>query len=93
MPNSVKKSDGDAFTGVSFGGCAKAQDACGMTDCNQACTQVVGEAGDPAALEQATTSPVSVRPTSDQEGDDPRFATNNGLQMEQTVEARGQWVD
>ncbi len=82
MPNSLKKSDGDAFAGVSFGGCAKAQDACGMTDCNQACTQAVGEAGDPAVLEQVTLKPVpAVHP------DD-----IDALQQQQTVEARAQVV-
>lgn len=71
-----------------------AKNPCGMqAGCGQACTQAVGEAGDRAVLEQATMSPVSGPPTTDQEGDDPRFARNNGLQMEQTVVVRGQWVD
>ncbi len=59
MPN-MKKNDGDAYAGVAFAaGCQRAQDACGMTDCGQACAKV-GEAGDPAVLEQVTLKTVPV---------------------------------
>lgn len=43
MPKDSKKSDGDAFSGVQFGDARKAQDACGMTDCDQVC-DVIGQA-------------------------------------------------
>jgi hypothetical protein len=57
---------------------------------NPCCQTAV--AGNRAELEQATVAVgAKVELDADQEGDDPRLASNNGLPLD-VVLARGQWV-